>query len=269
MNAQFKGVWTPDFIMEMVWNGELTPTDAFLLATIHSLSKRKEGCTAKREYLAGCIGVGEGHVKKLIAKYRKMGLIVDLDFNGRTQAIKTCWDSEPKTRQPYHRGHGSSVVEDTAEISSSGSSSARGVLEDTAHMAMIIDREGDRDNTPPNLGKYDWQTFSLKEQIKLLRSVMTITGFSDVQASAMVDRLKKSAGDKLETAYRWLYADVLDGKLSANYFDFTNSGGGVVNNMPETFEQAQELMQERIEALEEKEPGFIKSKQAKVPQYDI
>lgn len=134
-NPSFKGVWTPDFIMEMVWNGELTPTDAFLLSTIHALSKRKEGCTAKRDYLAQCVGVSEGHIKKLIVKYRKMGLVVNLDFNGRTQAIKTCWDNEPRIRQPYHRGHGSSVLQDTPEITSSSSSSTRGVLQDTAHQA--------------------------------------------------------------------------------------------------------------------------------------
>lgn len=126
-----------------------------------------------------------------------------------------------------------------------------------------------RGGTHRLLKEYVWKQLPLKEQILLLRSIMTITGYSDVQASAMVDRLKKIHGDKLETAYRWLYADVLDGKLSANYFDFTSSGGGVVNNMPESFERAKTLMEKRIQEIEAEKPGFIASRIKEVPQYDI
>lgn len=116
--------------------------------------------------------------------------------------------------------------------------------------------------------EYQWTKFTLKEQIQLLRSVMTIKHFSDADASALVTRLKK-AGGNLETAYNWLYTDAVDGKLSASYFDFTSSGGGVINNLPKSFKDAVILMNERLEKLEEQKPGFIASRTMEVPDVNF
>lgn len=123
---------------------------------------------------------------------------------------------------------------------------------------------------PPKLSEFVWKHFSLKDQIKLLSSIMTIHGFSEVDATAMIGRLRKlNIKNKVETAYQWLYQDVIDGKLYANYFDYTENGGGIINEMPASFEEAQNKMQDRIEKLEQEKPGFIESKVVEVPEYDV
>jgi len=126
---KFKGVWIPDFVMEMLVSGELTPTDVMLLSMIFAMSKGDEGCYASREYLAEKLGMSEGTVKNLIGKYRKMELIEDLGFDGRRQKICTIWDMGSR------RNDGSRHVEMTPEIPSSTPSSSRGHVEMTAHMA--------------------------------------------------------------------------------------------------------------------------------------
>jgi hypothetical protein len=159
-NTQYKGTWIPKKVMEMVWEGELTPTEAILLGTIHSLSKNDEGCTAKRETLAGYVNISTDHVKKLISKFRKMGLVVDLEFNGRTQAIKAYWDNEPMPRQQWRRCHGSSGVDATAEKTSSSPSSMRGGVDATAHQAT---NKNNNISNRKNLGEEENNTEPLKE----------------------------------------------------------------------------------------------------------
>jgi len=125
----FKGIWIPDFILEMVMDGELTPTDMMLLSMIFAMSKGENGCYASREYLASKLGVSVDHTKRLISKYRKMGIIIDIGFDGRRQKIRTSWD------MGWHRSHGRGSVEATAEKTSSSPSSRRGGIEATAHQA--------------------------------------------------------------------------------------------------------------------------------------
>jgi hypothetical protein len=127
-NPTFKGIWIPDFILEMVVEKELTAIDILLLSMIFALSKN-DGCYASREYLANICGVKEQTVKNLLAKYRKMGLIIDLEFDGRRQKICTIWD------KGYRYEYGSRTATSTPAISSSDPSSERGTATSTAHMA--------------------------------------------------------------------------------------------------------------------------------------
>ena len=89
-NRAFKGVWIPKEIWE---HPELSMTERCLLAEIDSLSG-DNGCYASREYLAERMGKSVQHVVDMITKLRKLGLIIDLAFDGRTQIIATAWSSD-------------------------------------------------------------------------------------------------------------------------------------------------------------------------------
>lgn len=141
-NPTFKGIWIPRFVLEMIISGELNSTDMVLLSVIYAMSKRDEGCYASREYLASVIGKSVGHIKDLISKYRKMGIIIDIEFDGRRQKIKACWDienpnkSEQIRRQQSEKSDGSSRKFPTAESTSVIPSRERGRKFPTAQQAI-------------------------------------------------------------------------------------------------------------------------------------
>lgn len=129
-NFSFKGIWIPADVLELIRDKKITPTDMVLLSMIFALSKNGEGCYASREYLAEVVGLSVDHIKRLISKYRKMGLIVDLEFDGRRQKIRTYWD------EGWHTRHGRRGVDATAEIASGTPSSTRGGVDATADQAI-------------------------------------------------------------------------------------------------------------------------------------
>lgn len=79
----FKGVWIPKAIY--VHEG-LTWTEKILLVEIDSLDKG-QGCWASNGYFADFLGISEGSVANSITKLRKMGLIIDISFDGRKRYI--------------------------------------------------------------------------------------------------------------------------------------------------------------------------------------
>ena len=143
----FKGIWIPDFIMEMLVEGEINPTEMALLAMIFAMSKGSQGCYASREYLAEKMGMSVDHTKRLISKFRKMGLIVDLGFDGRRQKIKTCWD------EGYRKCHGRRGIYATAKKTSSSSSSERGGIDATADQANNNKKERENRSHTLKLGQ--------------------------------------------------------------------------------------------------------------------
>jgi hypothetical protein len=86
---QFTGIWIPRAIVE---HPDLNWTERGLLAEIDSLTG-EVGCFASREFLAMRMGLSVIRVKDILTKFRKMGLIVDLYFDGRKQYIATSWSA--------------------------------------------------------------------------------------------------------------------------------------------------------------------------------
>jgi len=86
MNRDFKGIWIP----KEIWLAEgLTATEKVLWAEINSLyDESKDGCYASNEYLAEFMGVKERTVRDALCKFRQLGLIKDISFDGRQRVIK-------------------------------------------------------------------------------------------------------------------------------------------------------------------------------------
>lgn len=237
----------------------LSPSEKLVFGQINGLTSKHGYCFATNGYIADQIGLSDSMVSKHISKLEKKGYLrLEITKIKKDERTGLAGEKYGTIRHIY-------VYQ---KVDMENPSTINGAPPSTINGESIVKKhKKERVSTPPQMENgYQWMQFPLKEQIKLLRSVMTITGFTDANATAMVSRLTKSAGEnKIETAYAWLYDDVVNGKLTANYFDFTSSGGGVVNNMPESFEKACELMQERIGAIEEQNPGFIAGKQVEVP----
>lgn len=243
----------------IVGDDNLTVTEKMLFGLINGLTSKYGYCFATNGYLGSQIGLSDGRVSKHISKLEKKGYL-------RLVITKIKKDERTgQTGEKYGTIRKIYVYQNDSATRGLVENDHPPLVENDQSIVKIDNKE--RGDTPPKTTNgYQWMKFSFKEQLQLLRSVMTITGFTDVDASSMITRLSKSVGEnKLQTAYEWLYNDVVDGKLSAHYFDFTSSGGGVVNGMPETFEEAEDLMEERIEAIEKERPGFIASKQKEVP----
>jgi len=241
----------------------LSPSEKLVFGQVNGLTSKHGYCFATNGYIGDQIGLSDSVVSKHISKLEKKGylrlVIAKIKKDARTGQTGEKYGT---IRHIYV--YQKADLENPSTINGAPPSTRNGE-------SIVKNNKKERGGTPPQTTNgYHWLKFPLKEQIKLLRSVMTITGFSDAQVSSMLDRLKKSGGEnKLSTAYHWLYQDVLDGKLNATYFDFTSSGGGVVNSMPGTFEEAKEWMQERLEEIEKQQPGFIASKEQEVPDYDV
>lgn len=87
MNRDFKGIWIP----KEIWlNENLTPTEKFAWAEVHSLyDKDKGGCWASNEYLAEFLCITSDHAGRVIAKLKKLGLMEQVSFDGRTRVLKS------------------------------------------------------------------------------------------------------------------------------------------------------------------------------------
>jgi hypothetical protein len=158
LEPTFKGIWIPSEVWELMVDKEITQIDMVLLSSIFALSK-KDGCYASRDYLAEIAGVSVGTVKNLLSKYRKMGLIVDGEFDGRRQKIYTYWDA--KLPQPSSQRDGSRHSSVTPSKTSSAPSSERGHSSVTADQAIYNINKKDIDFLPsensassPNLSSF-------------------------------------------------------------------------------------------------------------------
>ena len=85
MNRDFKGIWIP---REIWLHKGLTRAEKDLWAEVHSLYDRKRnGCFASNEYLADFLSVSERYVREMISKLKKLGLMKEVSFDGRTRVI--------------------------------------------------------------------------------------------------------------------------------------------------------------------------------------
>lgn len=86
MSRDFKGVWIP---REIWLHPALLPLDKMCWAEIHSLyDRRRGGCYASNNYLAGFFGFSERYVREMISKLKTHGLIEEISFNGRVRVIR-------------------------------------------------------------------------------------------------------------------------------------------------------------------------------------
>lgn len=79
----FKGVWIPK---EIYLDTNLTWTDKILYCEINSLCG-PDGCFASNEYFAKFLGVKERVIQYSLAKLKKLGLVVQIGFDGRQRIL--------------------------------------------------------------------------------------------------------------------------------------------------------------------------------------
>jgi hypothetical protein len=85
---RFIGIFIPAEIIEIK---ELTCTEIVLLAIINALHcKKKGGCFATNQYLAAYVRVKESSITNILTKFRRLGLIEDVNFDGRHRVIRSC-----------------------------------------------------------------------------------------------------------------------------------------------------------------------------------
>jgi DNA-binding Lrp family transcriptional regulator len=84
---KFTGYWIPVELSKM----ELTKTEQFLLAMIDSLEEDAPNyCFASNAYLAKQMELSESRISFYLTKFKRMGLIEEVGFDGRRRRIKTC-----------------------------------------------------------------------------------------------------------------------------------------------------------------------------------
>lgn len=88
---KFTGWFIPVHIVDLYDADELTLKEAILLAIIDSLSHPEKGCFASNEYLGKRIKLIATEVSRVISKLKKMGLLVQISFDGRRRYLKTIW----------------------------------------------------------------------------------------------------------------------------------------------------------------------------------
>lgn len=92
-NIRCTGIFIPIEILDLTDSkGEqiLTLTEKVLLSIIDSYYCEKHGgCFASNEYLANKLDVKENTIVKALIKFRKLGMIEDVSFNGRIRVIRS------------------------------------------------------------------------------------------------------------------------------------------------------------------------------------
>lgn len=85
-SGRFSGIFIPVEILEM---DELSPIEQILLSWIDALYHDDDGgCFASNTYLAQKLKVKENTISKSLTKFRLLGLIEDVSFNGRRRVIR-------------------------------------------------------------------------------------------------------------------------------------------------------------------------------------
>lgn len=129
ISRDFKGIWIP---REIWLNKDLNHLEKCLWAEIDSLDREVEGCTASNKYFCSFFGVKERTLQDSLSRLKKLGLIKQVAFDGRTRtlrsSLKTTYEkfSTPEVRKsaPLQCGnpHPSSLYienkEENKEISS-------------------------------------------------------------------------------------------------------------------------------------------------------
>lgn len=89
-NRDVKGIWIPISIWR---NKELSAIEVILLAEIDSLDKA-QGCYASNEYFAKFLDISEASVSRYITHLKKLGLVYQKKFDGRTRYLGVRYGDE-------------------------------------------------------------------------------------------------------------------------------------------------------------------------------
>ena len=91
------GLFIPEELFRL-W--KLNPIEQMLLVTIDSLDHGPNNCFASNKYLANSFGLSESRISYYITKFRKLGLIEFISFDGRMRKLKSLksrWFQDPET----------------------------------------------------------------------------------------------------------------------------------------------------------------------------
>lgn len=97
-SRSFKGIWIPSEI----WLSEsLSALEKILWSEIDSLyDEEKGGCYASNDYLIKFLGVKERRLQEMISNLKKLGLLVQVSFDGRERVLKAINPREVESRIP-------------------------------------------------------------------------------------------------------------------------------------------------------------------------
>ena len=97
MNRDFKGVWIP----KEIWlNEELTLLEKVIFVEIDSLDNENH-CIAGNEYFAKFCDCSESKVSKAIKKLKELGMIEELEFDGRHRKIRVVKNAMQSSKKCY------------------------------------------------------------------------------------------------------------------------------------------------------------------------
>lgn len=103
-NKNFRGWFIPASVVYLFEQGKLNAKEVLLLAMIDSLVEEKPngsviGCFASNRYLADKMSFSDAtSISKLIARFKKMGLVEEHFFDGRKRYLFTKW-SNPRIKR--------------------------------------------------------------------------------------------------------------------------------------------------------------------------
>jgi len=102
---EFTGWFIPVHVIELFEKGIINAKELILLGIIHGLQNGKKegsshkGCYASNKYLGEKLHISEERVRQMISKLKKLELIVQTAFDGRSRFLRTYWDMSPEDRK--------------------------------------------------------------------------------------------------------------------------------------------------------------------------
>jgi hypothetical protein len=87
---QFRGEWIPADILDLFENSTITATELLLLVTVDSLVHPERGCWATNDYLGGKVQTTPDHVRRMLRKLERLGLIIKTTTNNN-RSMETAW----------------------------------------------------------------------------------------------------------------------------------------------------------------------------------
>lgn len=89
----FRGWFIPVNIVDLYKTGVITDKEMLILATIDSFVTKEEGCYASNTHLARLHFLKEDRVSKIIAKLKRLELVIQTKSNGRKRWLETCYSN--------------------------------------------------------------------------------------------------------------------------------------------------------------------------------
>ena len=88
---QFRGWYIPADVVYLYEDGKINANELILLVTVDSMVSAKKGCWAGNKFLADKLHVGPDLISKMLTKLKKMGLVIQVGFDGRLRYLETIW----------------------------------------------------------------------------------------------------------------------------------------------------------------------------------